>query len=100
MPWVCPIEYTCEGVGGPRTDICDVVEEYTKSGFDVSSGTLTFSSIDMIGFVPGAYEIMITAISATKSDSFTIDVYLVEPCPTVDLNPLDGAINDQSYTLG
>ena len=54
----------------------------------------------MTSFAPGTYEIMITAISATKSDSFTVELHLVDPCPTVYLNPLEGVINDQSYTLG
>ena len=50
----------------------------------------------MTSFAPGTYEIMITAISATKSDSFTVELHLVDPCPTVYLNPLEGVINECS----
>ena len=82
--------YACGITAGARTDLCSIVEPNAVGGnsvgaFDSITGRFSFNSIDMIGFVPGTYTLEVTGTSGLKTDSFTVDLVLIDPCPTVDL---------------
>lgn len=84
-PTVCTVTYSCQILTGPRLDLCNVSAGATTGFFDTVNGSFTFNSIDMVGFEPGTYQMEVTGTSGLKSDKFTIDIVLVDPCFTVDL---------------
>ena len=53
----------------------------------------------MVNFMPGTYEMQITGKSGAKTASFKINLVLVDPCPTVDLNLQPSPFFDATYVL-
>ena len=84
-PSICTVTYSCRILTGPRTDICDISDGQTDGFFDISNGSYSFISIDTVNYPPGNYQMEITGTSGLKSEAFTIDLVLVDPCFTVDL---------------
>ena len=63
-PTFCVSVYSCSGISGPRTDMCqlmfiDSVGRITTGVFDINTGKHTFSSTDKTNFPPGIYEFQI-----------------------------------------
>ena len=53
----------------------------------------------MVSFQPGTYTIKITGTSGAQIRDFSVDVVLVDPCFTVDLNLQPTPFIDQQYVL-
>ena len=53
----------------------------------------------MVNFPPGVYTLEIAGSSGNKQTSFTVDVELRDPCPTVDLNLQTSPFVDATYVL-
>ena len=53
----------------------------------------------MINYPPGIYKMTISGTVGTKSDSYTIEVEFVDPCPssTISLGP--SPISDTTYII-
>ena len=82
--------YSCAITVGSRVDLCSVTEANAFGGntigaFDQALGRFTFNSVNIVSFVPGPYTLEITGTSGSKSESFTVELLLVDPCDTVDL---------------
>ena len=63
-PAFCVPVYSCSGISGPRTDMCqlmfiDSLGRITTGFFDINTGKHTFSSTDKTNFPPGIYEFQI-----------------------------------------
>ena len=56
-------------------------------------------SFDTVNYPPGTYQMEITGTSGLKSEKFTIDLVLVDPCFTVDLGIQLLPFNDEVYVL-
>ena len=53
----------------------------------------------MATYPAGTYELLITGTVGTKSDSFTLTVVLVDPCPTATITLSPTPISDFEYVL-
>ena len=96
--------YSCAITAGSRTDLCSIVEANAVGGstvgaFDPAIGQFTFNSIDMVNFEPGKYTLEVTGTSGSKVESFTVDLVLVDPCYTVDLQLQPNPFIDAIYVL-
>ena len=56
-------------------------------------------SNNIVDYPPGTYTMRVTGTSGAKSDSFTIDLVLVNPCFTVDLGIQTNPFPDSVYVL-
>ena len=72
----------------------------TEGTFDPVTGNYQFSSIDKQNFPEGLYELEITGTIGSLSDSFTLEIELVDPCPTASLTMKDSPILDLEYVIG
>ena len=79
--------------------MCSIIDGYTVGTFDPIKGIYTFKSFDMMNFKPGTYEMQITGNSGAKTASFKINLILVDPCLTVDLNLQPSPFFDATYVL-
>lgn len=81
-PPICTISYSCMIT---PVDLCSVNDGTTQASFVESTGRYSFESIDMANYTPGTYSLTVTITSGLKVDSFSLDIVLSDPCPTVDL---------------
>ena len=96
---VCPITYSC-AVTGSRTDICSITDGETKATFGTTTGDYTFTSYDMVNYLPGDYEFTITGTVGAKSVTSTWTMTLVDPCLTTQLTIKNPApFFEQDYIL-
>lgn len=98
-PPICPLQYSCAIIDGPRNGICSIIDGQTIGSFSESSGRFTFRSFDMVNYPAGVYTLEITATSGLTVDSFTVDLTLQDPCGTVDLGLQPSPFFDQVYIL-
>lgn len=99
-PIVCPITYSCVATVAPAgIDLCSFTDTQVSGEFDATDGNYSFNSIDMVTTPPGTYTLQITGSSGAKSESFTVDLVLVDPCFTVNLQLQPSPFTDVSYTL-
>lgn len=69
IPYICPLDFACQGVRD--VNICEIADDgVTSSMFDAATGTLKFSTFDIVQYPPGTYSVEITALSGSKSESF------------------------------
>lgn len=99
FPPVCEIEYSCRIISGQRLDLCQVSDGQTDGFFDPVTGEYFFMSYDTANYKPGTYTMEVTGTSGLKSESFTVELVLVDPCFTVDLGLLPNPFADQRYVL-
>jgi hypothetical protein len=86
-PSVCLVTYSCATTVTPAgVDICDLVDGATEASFNIADGSYFLNTIDMVKYPPGTYTLQLTGTSGLKSESFTVDLVLVDPCLTIDLN--------------
>ena len=98
-PSVCTVTYSCTILSGPRDDICSIIEGSTVADFESIDGSYSFDSIDMASFPAGTYTMQITGTVGSSSDTLTIDLVLVDPCPSVALNLQSSPFQDNVYVL-
>lgn len=96
--------YSCGITAGSRTDLCSIIETNSVGGssigaFDPATGRFTFSSIDTVNFPPGTYTLDIMGTSGSKTEVFTVDLTLVDPCFTVNLQLQPSPFVDATYVL-
>ena len=97
-PAVCGVTYSCSVSAG--LDICSVSDGFgTESVFDSQTGRYSFVSTDIVRFPPGTYTMQITGTSGLKVDSVSVDIVLVDPCFTVDLDIQPNSFEDREYVL-
>ena len=53
----------------------------------------------MVNFPPGIYTLQVTGNSGLLTESFTIDLELIDPCPTIDLGLKPSPFVDAIYVL-
>ena len=53
----------------------------------------------MVSFPTGTYVMKITGKSGAKTQSFTTNLVLVDPCPTVNLGLQPSPFSDANYVL-
>ena len=85
-PVICTVTYSCAILTAGLPDICDVQNGLTDGAFVTETGHFTFKSNDIVNYLPGTYQMEITGDSGAKQGKFTIDLVLVNPCFTVDLD--------------
>ena len=58
-------------------------------------------STDHVNFPEGLYELEITGtiVGSSSSDSFTLEIELVDPCPTANIAHGESPIKDQDYEI-
>ena len=98
-PPVCGVTYSCQIVDGPRLDICDFSDGDTSSFFDPSTGDFRFMSTNIVDFEPGTYKMEITGTSGAKQQSFVVDLVMIDPCFSVDLDVQANPFSDRIYVL-
>ena len=91
--------YSCQITSGPRTDLCSITSGSTVGTFNSITGRFTFRSFETVSFPPGTYVMKIEGTSGSKTQSFTINLLLVDPCPTVDLGLKQSPFINTSYVL-
>ena len=97
-PPPCDVIYSCSLTSGP-VDICSVNDGATQGVLDPVTGNYAFESTDMATYPAGTYLLLITGTVGTKSDSFTLTIELVDPCPTALITLLPSPISDDEYVL-
>ena len=90
------ISFICENPSGPVgfSDLC------AGGLFDDKSGAFTFSTSDKATYPPGVYTIIITGVVGSGSDTLTLLVTFVDPCPTTPLTLTPGFPALTAYGLG
>ena len=97
-PSVCDVTYSCSV--SPGLDICIVSDGFgTEGTFDSQTGRYSFVSTDIVTYPPGTYSMQVTGTSGLKVESFTVDIVLVNPCFTVDLDIQPSPFEDREYVL-
>ena len=84
-PPSCPVTYSCEMMLGASFDLCQVIDEDTVGSFDTATGNYQLKSTDIENFAEGHYELEITGALGPLTDSITIEIELVNPCPTATI---------------
>ena len=97
-PSSCALTYTCILSSGP-INICNINDGTTSGIFSAVTGNYEFQSTDMANYPAQTYELLITGTVGTKSDSFTLTVVLVDPCPTATITLNTTPISDYNYVL-
>ena len=85
--------------GAPRTDLCSIIDGDTVGAFDITKGAFNFNSIDMANFPAGTYPMEITATSGARVNSLTVNLVLIDPCPTSTLTLSATPFADNTYVL-
>ena len=99
-PPICNVDYSCEVVDGPRTDICYISESVTRGLFNPMSGKYLFRSTDMANFPAGTYQFKFTGSTGSKSASVTLNLHLIDVCDIVEISLNSNPFYDETYTLG
>ena len=97
-PSVCDVTYSCSV--SPGLDICSVSDGFGTEGiFDSLTGRYSFVSTDIVMYPPGTYTMQITGTSGLKVDTVSIEIVLVNPCLTVDLDIQPNPFGNREYFL-
>ena len=79
----CPIAYSCLVTASPAgVDICSILVGASSATFDSTGGVYTLTTHDMATYPPGEYTLQIRGSVGSNSDSASIVVTLVDPCPS------------------
>lgn len=98
-PDACSFTYSCEMIGGPRLDLCDIIDGSTQGSFNTATGDYFFQSTDVFAFEPGTYEFRITGTVGIQSDTATFSLILVDRCPESTFFLKSNPFSNETYYL-
>ena len=86
-------------IGGPRLDLCDIIDGSTQGSFNTATGDYFFQSTDVFAFEPGTYEFKITGTVGIKSDTATFSLILVDRCLETTFFLKSNPFSNETYYL-
>lgn len=100
-PPICDLLYACETIltPGQSADICSISDGNSDASFDQVSGAYKFQTADKVKYPPGSYQLKITGSLVDKSDAIVIELFLIDPCPTIEMALTQSPFVDTSYVL-